>query len=305
VTGYLVAIGLVGLWLVFPWYTPLILGACMLVAAVASYRRIRGDPAAYHRPWGVVRGVVLAVSALLMASAAGYAVKGLIAPAVTVDLAFPMPGGGQYLVLNGGANLVINHHVRTLDPKVFPQSNGQSYGVDIVKLGPWGLRAKGALPADPRAYAIFSQKIYAPCAGDVLAAWDGLADLHPPILDTLHPAGNAVLLRCDSIWVLLAHMKRGSVRVRPQQQVSLTTILGEVGNTGSTGEPHLHIHAQRPGTRRYPLSGKPLPIRLGGIYPARNRLLGMSTPVPSSSVELRRPVTRADSSAASAAPLHP
>ncbi len=282
VAGYLVASGLVGLWLAFPWYTPLILAACTLVTAAVSYRRIRGDPAAYHRPWGAIRGFLLGTSALVMAGAAGYAVKGLFGPAQTVDLAFPMPGEGRYLVVNGGANVFINHHVRTLDPAVFPQSNGQSYGVDLVKLGPWGLRAKGALPADPRAYAIFGQKIYAPCAGDVLASWDGLSDLHPPTVDTVHPAGNAVLLRCDSIWVLLAHMKRGSVRVRPEQKVDLSTILGEVGNTGSTGEPHLHIHAQRPGTHRYPLSGEPLPIRLGGIYPARNRLLESPAPPPSS-----------------------
>jgi hypothetical protein len=273
VASYLVAIGLVGLWLALPWYTPVVYAGFMVLAAIRSSRRIRGDALAYHRPWGAVRGFFLALSTLLMAGAAGYAVKGLMAPARTVDLAFPMPGAGRYLVVNGGANVYINHHVRTIDPKEFPQSNGQSYGVDIVKLGPWGMRAKGALPADPRAYAIFGQTIYAPCAGDVLATWDGLSDLHPPTIDTLHPAGNAVLLRCDSIWVLLAHMKRGSVRVRPEQRVDLTTILGEAGNTGATGEPHLHIHAQRPGTHRYPLSGEPLEIRLGGAYPARNRIL--------------------------------
>jgi hypothetical protein len=46
--------------------------------------------------------------------------------------------------------------------------------------------------------------------------------------------------------------------------------LGRIGNTGNTGEPHLPIHAQRPGTGDAPLSGEPLPIRFGATYPSRN-----------------------------------
>ncbi|HEY8257453.1 MAG TPA: M23 family metallopeptidase [Gemmatimonadales bacterium] len=272
VAGYLIAIGLVGLWLVYPWYTTLVYGLGAALAAVASFRRIRRDPAAYRGFWSSIRGFCLGASALALGAGALYALKGLRAPAATVDLAFPMRGG-PYMILNGGGNIVINLHVRTADAKAFPQSHGQTYGVDIVKLGSLGLRARGALPADPHAYVIFGEPIYAPCAGDVLATWDGFADLSPPRIDTLHPAGNAVLLRCDSIWVLLAHMQKGSVRVRPKETVALGALLGKVGNTGATGEPHLHIHAQRPGTSRYPLSGAPLQIRLGGVYPARNRLL--------------------------------
>ncbi len=272
VAAWLIAIGLAGFWLVLPWYTPHILAVCAAVAAMASFRRIRGVPGAYRGFWPAIRGFLLGVSVAVSVGLAGYALAGLRGPAAAVDLALPVRGG-PYLVVNGGANVYINPHVRTLDGKLFPQARGQSYGVDIVKLGPWGLRARGALPADPRAYAIFGETVYAPCVGDVLATWDGLSDLSPPRVDTLHPAGNAVLLRCDSVWVLLAHMKKGSVRVHPMDRVDLNTMLGNAGNTGNTGEPHLHIHAQRPGSSRFPLSGAPLQVRLGGTYPARNRRL--------------------------------
>ena len=47
-------------------------------------------------------------------------------------------------------------------------------------------------------------------------------------------------------------------------------VLGRVGNSGNTGEPHLHVHAQRPGSTIAPLSGEPVPIRLGGRYLVRN-----------------------------------
>ncbi len=36
------------------------------------------------------------------------------------------------------------------------------------------------------------------------------------------------------------------------------------------GEPHLHIHAQRPGSTIAPLSGEPVPTRFGGRYLVRN-----------------------------------
>ena len=47
-------------------------------------------------------------------------------------------------------------------------------------------------------------------------------------------------------------------------------VLGLVGNSGNTGEPHLHVHAQRPGSAIARLSGEPVPIRLGGRYLVRN-----------------------------------
>ena len=45
--------------------------------------------------------------------------------------------------------------------------------------------------------------------------------------------------------------------------------LGAVGNSGNTGEPHLHVHAQRPGRAGAPLSGDPLPVLFAGRFPVR------------------------------------
>ncbi len=42
--------------------------------------------------------------------------------------------------------------------------------------------------------------------------------------------------------------------------------IAEVGNSGASNEPHLHIHAQRPGTDEAPLSGDPLSMRFAGRY---------------------------------------
>ncbi|TMZ49982.1 M23 family metallopeptidase, partial [Klebsiella pneumoniae] len=42
-------------------------------------------------------------------------------------------------------------------------------------------------------------------------------------------------------------------------------LLGTVGNSGNTSEPHLHIHAEK--------DGEGVPIRFGGRFLVRNNLM--------------------------------
>jgi murein DD-endopeptidase MepM/ murein hydrolase activator NlpD len=142
--------------------------------------------------------------------------------------------------------------------------------VDLVRINRAGLRVAGLLPADPAAYLIYGDPVFAPCRGRVVVAEDGAADMPPPQVDRAHMAGNHVILECGSAWIVLGHLKRGSVAVQAGQIVELGHVLGFVGNSGNTGEPHLHIHAQRPGSTIAPLSGEPVPIRLDGRYLVRN-----------------------------------
>jgi murein DD-endopeptidase MepM/ murein hydrolase activator NlpD len=47
-------------------------------------------------------------------------------------------------------------------------------------------------------------------------------------------------------------------------------VIAQVGNSGNTSEPHLHINAQVSGTANAPFSGAPIPIRINGRYLVRN-----------------------------------
>src|SRR5690606_22148169 len=149
-----------------------------------------------------------------------------------VDLAFPLRGG-TYSVVNGGSTGLVNAHLMTLTGERYRPYRGQSYGVDLVKLGYWGFRARGLAPRDPSAYAIFGDPVYAPCSGRVVQALDGLRDLRPPEIDREHMAGNHVLLGCGDAWVLLGHLREGSVRVREGDTVAQGQEIGRVGNTGN------------------------------------------------------------------------
>ena len=187
-----------------------------------------------------------------------------------VNLAFPLEPG-RYLVVNGGSNVSTNAHLETLDAGVprYRAWRGQSYGVDLVELDGLGLRARGVQPADPRAYRIYGARVLAPCAGQVVIAVDGMPDMQVPEVDRDHMAGNHLMLRCAEADVLLGHLQRGSVRVHAGADVAVGDWLASVGNSGNTGEPHLHVHAQGRGPTEAPLGGDPRPIQFQCRFPVR------------------------------------
>jgi hypothetical protein len=266
---YLLAIRVAGMWLDLPWYLPLLYAALGVPAMLISLRFAGPRSAWPSGRWRVAGALGRGLAALAVGAFAGHALSGRRPPAEPVDLAFPLDGG-SYLVVNGGGNALVNAHLKSLTGKRFRAYRGQSHGVDLVELDARGLRAEGIAPRDPEAYVIFGAPVHAPCGGTVVSAADGLDDLRPPATDREHMAGNHVLLECDGIWVLLGHLQRGSVAVRAGQQTRAGQLVGQVGNTGNTDEPHLHVHAQRPGAADAPFSGDPLPISFAGRYPVRN-----------------------------------
>ena len=93
------------------------------------------------------------------------------------------------------------------------------------------------------------------------------------VTDPEHLAGNHVLIECEGIEVLLAHMKQGRVRVGVGDVVTVKTVLGQVGNTGNTSEPHLHLHAEQGGEPGVILDGKAVPITIDGRFLVRGDII--------------------------------
>ncbi|KGP92300.1 peptidase M23 [Pontibacillus chungwhensis BH030062] len=174
-----------------------------------------------------------------------------------IDLAFPLKDG-VYATGQGGATTIINYH---------NEHKPQQYAIDILELNGAGLRANGLTPSELEAFEIYNAFLYSPCSGEVIQAVDQYEDI-PPLEspDKVEEAkGNHITLRCQSADVLLAHMKPGSVQVTEGQTVKTGELLGLVGNTGNTTEPHLHIHAERDGVG--------VPITFDGRFLKRNSLV--------------------------------
>ncbi|MEZ0090150.1 M23 family metallopeptidase [Streptacidiphilus sp. EB129] len=153
--------------------------------------------------------------------------------AVTAPIRFPLRG--NWYVGQGGGRL-LNHHFGV------PEQRG---ALDIVRVGAAGSRRGAVDRLD--SYLAYGAKVYAPCDGRVVSAVDGVEDQVPGVIRYGPLYGNHVFIDTGAETVKLAHLRPGTVAVTPGQSVRTGDLLGEVGNSGNTTEPHLHIHAEREG----------------------------------------------------------
>lgn len=78
-----------------------------------------------------------------------------------------------------------------------------------------------------------------------------------------------MFLRCGELRVLMAHFVRGSVAVSIGDSVRSGQIVGRVGNSGNTSEPHLHIGAMLARCGAWP-DAEAAAVTFGGRFLAIN-----------------------------------
>jgi murein DD-endopeptidase MepM/ murein hydrolase activator NlpD len=102
------------------------------------------------------------------------------------------------------------------------------------------------LGEDNADYWAWGQAVVAPAKGTVAAVRDGLADIRPGAeTNTTEPAGNHVVIDLGrGEYAVLAHFQNGSIRVATGDEVTPGQVLGLVGNSGNSSEPHIHFHVQ-------------------------------------------------------------
>ncbi len=88
--------------------------------------------------------------------------------------------------------------------------------------------------------------IVAPCAGMVVHVENRQEDapVNEGRRERARPFGNYVSIQHGRGYVVLAHLKKGSVVVRVGDTVEIGDPIGRCGNSGNTRGPHLHVHAQ-------------------------------------------------------------
>ncbi|PTQ55685.1 MAG: Peptidase, M23/M37 family [Candidatus Carbobacillus altaicus] len=149
---------------------------------------------------------------------------------------FPLTG--TWLVVNGGPDPDTSHSWDLI---------GQRFAYDFVVTDERGKthRNDGRRLED---YYAFGAPVLAPADGVVVKARDGYRDYpHPGALDPFawNLLGNYVIIRHEgNEYSLLAHIRRGSVKVKRGDHVKRGQVVGEVGNSGNSSEPHLHFHVQ-------------------------------------------------------------
>jgi hypothetical protein len=116
-------------------------------------------------------------------------------------------------------------------------------------------------------YGCYGVPVLAPASGHVTRAHDGEPDQVPGQVSNnfTAPLGNHVIIELPTgTYLVLAHLREGSVVVETGDTVEEGQPLGECGNSGNTSEPHIHIHHQRQDPTEFPINfanGLPLYFR--------------------------------------------
>lgn len=158
----------------------------------------------------------------------------------------PPLAGSEWLAANGPSNISL--HRRALIPVDGKARIAQRFAIDWLKLGVDGSSFSGDRSRNS-SYHAYGAQVFAVADGVVASTKDGIPENVPgptsravPItMETI--AGNYVILDLgNGRFALYAHLQPGSIKVKTGDKVRRRQVLGLVGNSGNSSEPHLHFH---------------------------------------------------------------
>lgn len=173
----------------------------------------------------------------------------------------PMRGSG-WLAANGPSN-------NSLHRRAVIVLNGRTYfperfAIDWVKMGQDGVTFAGD-PSKNESYLAYNSEILAAADGQVVTVLDGIPDnipqQAPAVTITLESiAGNHIVQNLgDGRYAVYAHLIPGSSLVKPGDRVRRGQVIGRLGNSGNSTEPHLHFQVMND---PQPLASDGLPFLL-------------------------------------------
>jgi murein DD-endopeptidase MepM/ murein hydrolase activator NlpD len=174
--------------------------------------------------------------------------------------------GGEWVAANGPANA--SGHRRALIPVNGGTYIAQRFAIDWVQLNDSGATFTGDKLKNA-SYRCYGADALAVADGVVVATKDDIPENVPgansravPItLETV--GGNYVILDLGGgRYAFYAHLQPGSLRVKIGDKVKAGQVLGFVGNSGNSTEPHLHFHLSDANS---PLGSEGLPYVLASF----------------------------------------
>ncbi|MGY2064936.1 M23 family metallopeptidase [Blastococcus sp. SYSU DS0619] len=241
--------------------------------------------AARVRPLLLVPGVLLVLSGevgVALGPLIGFlllvtfiALDRVAPPAAPVRVVEP-PVDGAWRALNSPATKVPSHGTHGL---------GQTWAIDLVAEPPGAVRpvfGSGSQWRPVTDYPAFGLPVRSPVTGTVVRVHDRRRDHRArsgwlsivfllvvegfvrQVAGTRWLLGNHVVVDAgNGTFAVLAHLRRGSVRVAVGDRVAATEQVAECGNSGNSSEPHLHVQlTDSPWVAG--ACGRPMAFRAGG-----------------------------------------
>lgn len=188
--------------------------------------------------------------------------KQLVSAAAPLVVGPPLQGG-DWVAGNGPSSA--SHHRRALIPVGGRAQIAQRFAIDWVKEKA-GKTYAGEANKNANYYA-YGAPALAVADALVVGVKDGIAENVPggplpaPTLDAV--AGNHVVLDLGKgLFSMYAHFQPGSLKVKVGDRVKRGQVLGLVGNSGNSTEPHLH----------HQISNGPSPLGSEGVPYAFDRM---------------------------------
>lgn len=184
------------------------------------------------------------------------------------------PVAGRWEAINSPGTRVPSHGLHAW---------GQTYAVDLVRVPDGsadagiGSRPDGTAPEE---FPSFGEPVLAMGDGTIVRVRDAARDqvsrggtlgmlrffATAPARELRGPAGllgNWITIDLgEGRYALVAHLRRGSARVRVGDRVVAGQQIAECGNTGNTTEPHVHAQVM---DSRHPMIAAGLPMRFTGV----------------------------------------
>lgn len=220
---------------------PFVVGPIVLACLTAATIVLAGYDVLYGGWRRLLRGRIvfdaLALAASIFIVLFAYRTYPSSHDATMVGPCLTLPLQGDVAVLQGGRTVDVNDHAG---------SPARRYAYDLALLRDGAThRGEGDALDD---YYGYGEPVLAPMAGLVVSVVDGEAD-RPPGAFAWRPGdgayGNHVVVQIDDEqFLFIAHLQAGSIRVRPGDSIRVDAPIGQVGNSGRSSTPHVHLHVQ-------------------------------------------------------------
>jgi len=181
--------------------------------------------------------------------------------------------GDNWMAANGPSNT--SGHRRAMIPTDGAYHIAQRFAIDWVRIGADGKTYTGD-PLDNKNYHAYGTDVLAVADGTVVEVKDGIpqnipgADSRAVPIDLETVGGNHIVLDLGGgRYAFYAHLQPGKLRVKMGDKVKRGQVIGLLGNSGNSTEPHLHFHLSE-GVSPLGSEGLPYILESLGAMPAEN-----------------------------------
>ncbi len=165
-----------------------------------------------------------------------------VSPVRAITIQPPLRGSG-WAAINGCCTPSAHRNVRVAAGTRI--GTPETFAIDFVRIdGSRFYEGDGKVNAQ---YSSFGVPVLAVAAGTVVARHDGIDESMPfqPATTLRKPedfGGNYLLIRqAEGAYAFYAHLEKGSVAVAVGQRVAAGAVIGRLGNSGNSTNPHLHF----------------------------------------------------------------